>query len=299
MAAVDTGLKTAGDRNIRTLLGEGVAILTDAGVGCGPRETPAMLAHALSCSVPDLYLDADRFVAVPEQQAFLRLVAARASGRPLQYVLGSQGFRYLHIEVRPSVFIPRPETEVLVDAALEWLGGKPSMRTGPVVDMGTGSGAIALSLAQELPELEVIGVDISREALRVADENARANGLESQVTFLQSDGLSGLDERLEGTVPLIVSNPPYVSASEWQDLAPELRFEPDVALCGGTDGLHFYRRLASEAPKFLRPKGALIVEVGRGQAALVVEILTAGGPFGQSRTINDLSGADRVVQVIL
>lgn len=215
--------------------------------------------------------------------AAVRLDAAvrrRAAGWPLQYVTGEAWFWSHKLRVGPGVLVPRPETETLVDAALERLQGG-----GRVADIGTGSGAIALALAGERPDLEVTAVERSPRALRYARQN-----LGPEVRLLRGDLLQPL------TAPqdVIVSNPPYVSAAEYGDLAPDVRREPRTALVGGRDGLSVLRRLARGAGQHLRPGGWLLVEIGAGQGEAVQEIFAAEG-FGDIFLRTDLAGLARVV----
>jgi release factor glutamine methyltransferase len=205
---------------------------------------------------------------------FHHLVEARATRRPLQHLTGVQAFWRHEFLVSPDVLIPRPETEVLVEAALERLRGLP----GPtVVDVGTGSGCIALSLAAERPDATVHATDISPAALAVARENAGRLGLSGRVTFLEGDLLAPLAGHAGG-IDLIASNPPYVDAVEVAGLAPEVRdHEPRQALVAPGGVLSAYERLAPQAARLLRPGGWLVLEVGQGQAEAVRRLVEAAG----------------------
>jgi release factor glutamine methyltransferase len=217
------------------------------------------------------------------------LVKDRASGQPLPYLTGEVEFYGLDIEVTPEVLIPRPETEVLVDLALE-------RRPTTVVDVGTGSGCIAVALAVHLPEAAVFAIDISPAALAVARRNAERYGLGERIRFIVGDLL---DRRPE-PVDLIVSNPPYVSADEWTLLPPSIRdYEPRVALNGGSDGLEVVRRLLSQSQGLLEPGGALLIEIGASQGELAKEAAETFFPEnGTSIRIHpDLAGRDRVLEV--
>ena len=204
-------------------------------------------------------------------------------------ILGEREFWGRAFRVTPDVLDPRPETETLVEAAL---GGPPA---GRLLDLGTGSGCLLVTLLAEWPEATGVGVDVSPAALAVARENAERHGVEERATFHRGDWCAGL----EGRFDLIVSNPPYIADDELAQLAPEVReHEPRLALAGGPDGLDAYRRLAPELPRLLSPGGRVLLEVGAGQAAAVVTILDeAGLAVGGIRC--DLGGHGRVVEASL
>ena len=207
------------------------------------------------------------------------------TGVPVQHLTGRQGFRRIVVEVRPGVFVPRPETELLVEHALSALGEAP----GPVVvDAGTGTGAIALSIKDERPDAAVFATDISPEAVELARANAGRLGL--GVSVLEGDLLSPLPEDLLGRVDLVVSNPPYVPEAELDGLPPEVRADPPLALLGD---LEPYRRLATDAPRWLRGGGVLAVEIDARRGDDVAGVL--GSAFTDGRVEPDLAGRDRVV----
>lgn len=216
----------------------------------------------------------------------------RAKGKPLQYVLGKQPFRYLNLEVKEGVFIPRPETEILVERAI----AKVKDRKDPItfLDIGTGSGAIALSLAFELPLSSGYATDISPLALEVAKTNAKLYRLEERVNFRISnffDELRGLATSFD----LIVSNPPYVAENEFGSLSREILFEPRQALYSGQDGLDAYRIIIEQAWFYLKEGGWLALEVGFRQAEQIKGLLAETGQFDSVETVKDYSGIDRVV----
>jgi release factor glutamine methyltransferase len=222
-----------------------------------------------------------------EARRYGRALCRRCTGTPLQHLTGEQGFRHLVIRVREGVFIPRPETEVLVDVALEALAG---IETPAVVDVGTGTGAIALSLAQEVPGARIWATDRSAEAVALARENAAALGL--TVTVLRGDLLSPLPVALHGRLDLVASNPPYVPEERARDLASEVLADPASALFGGPD---VYRRLFAEALEWLRSGGEVVVEIDDDAAATVVDLARASG-FAEVRVVPDLAGRPRVVR---
>lgn len=217
------------------------------------------------------------------------LAERRCSGEPLQYVTGVAGFRELELAVGPGVLIPRPETEVVVEHAMPRLP-----HGGTVVDVGTGSGAIALSLAQERPDARVVGTDSSSEALLWARKNSIR--LDSGVVLVQCDLLDGLDEDLRGEIDVIVSNPPYVSDAERGRLPAEVvDHEPHEALFAGSDGLGVIRRLARAARSWLKPGGWLVLETAGDRAAPVRSELLASG-YQDVAIGRDLNGLERVVE---
>lgn len=219
-----------------------------------------------------------------QEKEYMALLEKRAERIPLQYITGEQDFMGLNFKVNPGVLIPRQDTETLVEEVLKAV--TPGME---VLDLCTGSGCIAVSLAKFVPGAKVQGVDISPEALKVSEENARRNGV--NVHFFLSDMFG----QVEGKFDMIVSNPPYIPTGEIQGLMPEVKdFEPHLALDGKEDGLWFYRILAGEGKKYLKPKGTLMVEIGCDQGKDVSRIFKDNG-YCDIKVIKDLAGLDRVV----
>lgn len=242
----------------------------------------------------DLIARASEAVPAAAAELFHTAVAQRSRRRPLQHLTGKQAFWRHEFIVTPDVLIPRPETELLVERSLELLRDRPAP---VIVDVGTGSGCIALSLAAERPDAQVHGVDLSPAALDVARGNAARLRLEPRVRFHQGD-LLGPVLSLAGAVDLVVSNPPYVSAEEWTGLEPEVRdHEPRSALVAPGPVDHIYRRLSEEARPLLRPRGHLVVEVGRGRADMAVAAIAQGG-LTPSGVHPDLAGIARVVHAV-
>ncbi len=218
-----------------------------------------------------------------EARAFGRALCLRCAGTPVQHVTGEQAFRRLTLAVRPGVFVPRPETEVLVEIALAEVGETPI-----AVDVGTGTGAVALALKDERPGATVFATDLSREAVELARWNASRLGLE--VDVLEGDLLLPLPAELTGRVDLVVSNPPYVGAEAYAELPLEVRADPVSALVGGPE---LYERLATESSGWLRAGGVLAVEVGADDGEAIARILRSS--FDHVRIEPDLTGRDRVV----
>lgn len=256
-----------------------ITALSAAGVDTPRLDAEVLLAHVLGVDRTRLVLDRDAPVTGPAVPAFRDAVRRRSVERePVAYITGTKGFRHIEVAVDARVLIPRPDTETLVEAAVAALP-----QGARVVDVGTGSGAIALALKQERPDLDVVGTDLSPEALEVARANAHRLGLE--VTFVEGDLLAGT------RADAVVSNPPYVADDA--QLAPEIaRHEPALALFAGPDGLDAYRRLAPG----VSAAGAtwVALEVGEGQAGAVTDLLAAAG-YPHTERRRDLAGIDRVV----
>lgn len=262
------------------------------GIESARLDAELLLAKALGLPRMNLYLDLDRPLAPEERGAARALVQRRRSHEPVAYILGERAFYKHTFAVSPAVLVPRPDTETLVERALARLADDSP---GPVLDVGTGSGCIGLSLLAERPALRADLVDLSPEALAVARDNAARLEVAERARFLEGDLL----EPAEGPYALIASNPPYLRQDELETVAPDVRdHEPHLALVAGADGLEVHRRLATAAPAVLRPGGALLVEVGAGQAAEVRRLLEGAG-FRDLAVYRDLGGIDRVVEGVL
>ncbi len=263
---------------------EGTARLERAAVESPRVDAEILLAHALGTTRSALNADSRRTLDDEELAALDRLLARRAGREPLAYVLGEWGFRRLTLAVDVRVLVPRPETEIVVERALARIAG---LDRPCVLDVGTGSGAIALAIADEYPGSKVTGLDASAFALAVARENAARTGLD--VELVEGDLFAGLPD---GPWDLVVSNPPYVRPSEIESLEPEVRvWEPHDALVG--EGAT--EAIAGHARSVLRPGGALVLEVADGDAERVAGLLGALG-YGDMTTTKDLAGRDRVVE---
>jgi release factor glutamine methyltransferase len=263
---------------------EGDRLLEGAGVDTARLDAELLIEKALGLTRLELYLDPDRELSPEELGAYRKLIERRARHEPTAYVLGEWGFRRLTLEVDPRVLIPRPGTEVVVEHCLAFLRDVPEPL---VLDVGTGSGAIALAIADEHPGARVTAIDASADALAVAARNVERTGLGAQVTLLQRD----LTEPLGGPYDLVVSNPPYVRDDELTGLEPEVReWEPEVALVdrGQTDVV------ARAARQALRPGGRLVLEVGDGRGDAVAACLQELG-YEDVCSAPDLTGRDRVV----
>ena len=260
-----------------------------AGIEAPQREARLLMAHVLDIAAAELALVPDRPVGPNEAARFDEAVDRRAGREPFAYITGSRDFWTLELEVSPATLIPRPDTETLVETALKVVGHA----SAPVriLDLGTGTGAILLALLAELPRAEGVGVDVSDGALEVARRNAVRAGLGERARFSKSSWWSHAGSDYD----LIVSNPPYIPSREIEDLDADVRdFEPRLALDGGPDGLAAYRAILSIAAQRLSENGAVLFEVGAGQASDVAAMMRASGlPYTAIR--RDLGGIERVV----
>jgi release factor glutamine methyltransferase len=245
----------------------------------------ALLASVLGLSRTELYTR-EAGLSSTEARTFGRALCRSCTGTPLQHLTGEQGFRHLVLLVRPGVFVPRPETEILVEHALAAI---EHLAEPLVVDVGTGTGAIALAIADEHPGARVIATDVAPEAVDLATENARRLGL--AVSVAPGDLFDGVDPDLRGAVDLVVSNPPYVEPHELDGLPADVRADPEIALAGG---MEFARRLLDGAVGWLRPGGVVALEIGERRGAAVAAAAATAG-LVEVRVLPDLVGRDRVV----
>lgn len=268
--------------------------LEGKGVESGRLDAEHLLAHALDTERLNLYLQFDRPLTSDELALYKPLLRRRAAREPLQYILGRAAFRELELRCDGRALIPRPETEGLVDRVLEWARGRESL---DAVDVGTGTGCVALSLAQEGPFRRVWAVELSPDALSLARENVEGRPEAERIRLLRGAGLTALPDGVQ--VDVVVSNPPYIREDERDELAPEiLGHEPYVALFGGADGLEVIEELVAGAGERLRPGGLLALEIGSGQGDAVLERITAPGAFRDARVHRDLSGRMRYVTAL-
>ncbi len=270
---------------IGEILRRSTAYLREKGSSSPRLDAELLLAHSLGLERLGLYTDSERPLTPPELARARELVGRRARREPVAYLLGERSFRRLLLGVGPEVLVPRPETETLVEWALE-----VAPAAGTVLDWGTGSGAVALAIADEAPGLRVVALDRSQTALaRARDNAARSPG--AQVEWLHSDGFAAVAGR---RFDVIAANPPYLSVQDLADAPPELRFEPEEALVSGPGGLEAVERIAREAPDHLAAGGWVLIEVGDRQASAAAQLLSAAGLAGVGHR-EDLAGVARVV----
>jgi release factor glutamine methyltransferase len=273
------------------LLREGMTLLQAAGPAAARRESEWLLAGILGVGRFDVYLEPARDLSTDEARRYLALLRRRAAGEPLQHLLGFEEFHGLRLAVSPAVLIPRPETEGLVQWAIEVLGERADAL---VADVGTGSGAIACALAARVPGLRVLALDCSPAALAVAADNVRAHGLADRVHLAEGDLLAPLSER-DMRVDLVVANLPYLPSALIGSLPDEVAaWEPRLALDGGPDGMALLRRLVGGVAGVLGAGGSLLMEIGEEQAGQVASLMAAEG-FGGIRSRRDLNGVERYI----
>ncbi len=271
---------------VRATLEAAIPRLAEAGIDSPRLDAELLLAHVLAVTRGWLWAHPETAVSPPVAAHLDTLLARRLRREPLPYLLGTWEFYGREFVVSPAVLVPRPETELLVEAVLAWARTHDARR---LADIGTGSGAIAVTLAAELPAAQVLAVDLSADALAVARENATRQGVGERITFRQGDLLTPVSAPQDA----IVANLPYISDEELPTLMPEVRdHEPRLALAGGPDGLDLLRRLITAAPHTLRPHGLLALEIGHTQADAVVALLTG---WDEVRVIDDYAGIRRHV----
>ena len=300
---------------IKEVLSWAEGYLNGYGVADPKAETEYLLSHLLNCKRSGLYLKHDKSLAIDEFQRFMDWLNRRIAREPSQYIIGEQEFWGLEFKVTRDVLIPRPETEILVEEAVKTVRSQESevrsqntkihyseLRTPDsklILDLCTGSGCIAVSLAKEIPDCHIYAVDVSEKALYVARENAeRHGGVADRINFLQGDLFGPLKcLKLVKRVDLIVSNPPYIAKTMMKDLQPEIRdYEPEIAVYAGEDGLDFYRRIISEAPKYLAKDGCILLEMGYGQAEEIKKLIEQHKAFEHIDIKKDFAGIDRVIK---
>jgi len=270
--------------------------LSAKGFGNARLESEMLLAHALSITRIELYLEHDRLMSTDEIARFKALLKRRLAGEPVQYVIGSAAFMFNDFRVDRTVLIPRPETEALVEAVLTALRDRVACeRPVAMADVGTGSGVIAATLALKLPEAVVYASDVDEAVVGIARENVERAGVLDRVRFLVGSLLDPYEEAgLEGALDAVVSNPPYIRSADLESLPPEVKdFEPRAALDGGEDGLDYLRTITHDGPRFLAHGGLLAVEVGDGQAADVGQLMAESLEGVEVR--KDYAGRDRIV----
>jgi release factor glutamine methyltransferase len=258
-------------------------------------EAEVLLAHALRVERLELYLHPERRLTLEERARFRELVQKRRAGTPLAYLLGTVDFLNVTLHVNGATLIPRVETEELVEHILHDVGRPPQLADLRFLDLGTGSGAIAIALAKEWPDARAVAIDISYEALALARRNAERNGVADRVAFVCCDWFSAV----EGPFHLIVSNPPYIPSQDLPTLPAEVAdYEPRRALDGGPRGLREIERIVREAPRYLQSGGRLYLEIGSPQADDVCRLLERTSAFSHIEVQRDLAGRDRIVRAV-
>ncbi|MBL0176506.1 MAG: peptide chain release factor N(5)-glutamine methyltransferase [Ignavibacteria bacterium] len=286
------------ETTVQSLLSKSIGYLQEKQIAEARRSAEMLLCDALHCTRLDLYLRFEQFVAPAELETFRAHIRRRVLGEPVQYILGTTEFYGLPFRVTPDVLIPRPETEHLVDRALEiaraMAGARGEVR---ILDIGAGSGNIPVAITKHCEAAHVTAIDISAAALAVAAENAVANGVGDRIRFERCDALSTSILALDGPFDLIVSNPPYIPRADEHELQIEIaKYEPRLAYTDDGDGLTFYRRIAEVLPSLLASDGRVLCEIGFGQREDIAAVFEGAG-FVVTETIRDYSGVERVLAI--
>ncbi len=256
-------------------------------------ETELLFTEILNCDRLSLYLNKDMVLDKDKSTFISSVLKRRLKAEPIQYILGKTEFMGLEFKVNKDVFIPRPETEILVETAIKSVSSV-KRQASSVLDLGTGSGCIAISLAKFLSDVKIIATDISQETIKISKYNARLNNVTDKIRFIYSDLFTDYGLRITG-YDIIVCNPPYIPTEEIEGLQPEIKYEPRIALDGGSDGLDFYRRIVTCAPNYLNKCGFLIMEMGFGQREPIENIFQKSGKFEIIEVVGDYSNIERVI----
>ena len=280
---------------IQKLLNWVTEYFTGKGVDAPRLSAELLLSHALGLKRIELYTQFDKPVAKPELDELHNLVKRAGGHEPVAYLIGRTEFYSLELNITNDCMIPRPETELLVQRAIEFLRTRPG--TQFVCDLCTGSGCVAVAIAKNFPDARIIATDISSAALDVAAQNVEKHKLAERITLLQGDLFEPLVRPLDvEQFDLIVCNPPYVSAAEYDALEKNVKdYEPRIALFAGDDGLDIYRRIIEKADQFLKPEAALMLEIGYAQGPAVRDLLEHTGAFGEIKVEKDFHDNDRIV----
>jgi release factor glutamine methyltransferase len=285
-----------GQPTLGELIAETQRTLEQAGIDSAGQEALWIIEHALRLPAHQIVANRDRSPSFAELQAARVLIGRRVAREPLQYILGTQEFCGLEFDVNPAVLIPRPETELLVETVVQRI---PVERQATIVDVCTGSGCIAVTIARLRPRARVIATDLSNASLNIAKQNAVRHAVSERITWLEGDLVRPLTEqKLEECIDVIVSNPPYIAEADWAMLQPEVRlYEPRSALVAGSQGTELHERLLQEADRYLVPGGVLVMEIGAGQARALRRIVDRISGYRFHQPVYDAAGLERVVIV--
>jgi len=278
-------------KNISDIFKNGEIINSD-------RETEILLSYFLKMNRSSIYVNSDRELKVAEKLELVDMVKKRLKRIPIQYITSHQEFMGMDFLVEKGVLIPRPETEILVEEVIKRLKNYKCSNILEVADLGTGTGVIAISIANFINNITVYATDISKKSLQIALKNAQKHDCKDKIIFLQGDLFKPFKNKIEKlSLEAIISNPPYIDSYDFKSLPPEVKNnEPKIALFGGIDGLEYYRKIIRKSPQYLKKKGFLALEVGAGQARKVKELILKENNFNQDiEIIKDYLGIERVV----
>lgn len=278
--------------NIKELLNRSDHFLAKKGIESSRLDAEVLMADLLDMERINLYVKYDYPLKNNEINSYREMIKKRAQRIPVAYIIEKKEFMSLEFKIKAGVLIPRPETENLVESVIDYCQ-KNQLEQAQIIDVGTGSGAIAISLAHYLPKSKVVGVDISAQALKLAQQNMKKHELAQRMNILKSDLLTEFIKRKIKGIDVIVSNPPYISQAEMRELPPEVKKEPETALAAGEDGLDYYRRLIPQAKKVLKKDGKLFLEIGYQQAAAVSDIFDNN--WSKIEIVKDYAAKDRII----
>ncbi|MGZ6218928.1 MAG: peptide chain release factor N(5)-glutamine methyltransferase [Syntrophales bacterium] len=276
--------------NISNSLNEAIQVLKSSGCATPRLDAEVLLSACLKMDRTRFHIDRGQLLTEDEFQEFRRCIERRKRGEPVAYIVGKKEFWSLPFEVNKHVLIPRPETEILVEEVLR-ICSSPKTRELRILEIGTGSGAISVTLAHELKNVQITATDISQDAINIASRNAQLNNVANQISFL----LGNLFEPVSGTFDIIVSNPPYISKEEYDCLPTGVRdFEPELALLAGADGTLFHREIIQAGAIYLKPGGWIFMEIGAGQKKMVENMLNESNLYDNIAFRDDYAGIKRV-----
>lgn len=278
--------------NIKELLNRSDHFLAKKGIESSRLDAEVLMADLLDMERINLYVKYDYPLKNNEINSYREMIKKRAQRIPVAYIIEKKEFMSLEFKIKAGVLIPRPETENLVESVIDYCQ-KNQLEQAQIIDVGTGSGAIAISLAHYLPKSKVVGVDISAQALKLAQQNMKKHELAQRMNILKSDLLTEFIKRKIKGIDVIVSNPPYISQAEMRELPPEVKKEPETALAAGEDGLDYYRRLIPQAKKVLKKDGKLFLEISYQQAAAVSDIFDNN--WSKIEIVKDYAAKDRII----
>tara|TARA_B100000686_G_C16805020_1_gene989293 strand:- start:7689 stop:8591 length:903 start_codon:yes stop_codon:yes gene_type:complete len=280
------------NRTVKNLLSWSIDRLTEAKIDSPRLDSEILLAHALACRREKVFMEPDRKIEIDPWRKYLTLLERRLSREPIHYIIGMKEFWSLDFKIVSGVLIPRPETEFLVQLLLEL--NPDRLVPFQILDIGTGSGALTVAAAKEFPKSQISSMDICSTSLDITRHNAEAHNVLNRIQILEADVFGDIFFQALGTFHFILANPPYIASGDLEKLMPEVRdFEPRHALDGGSDGLHFYRRIIPLSRNKLKPGGYLIMEIGDGQLSIVSRLIK--DYFSDSGFLSDFSGKPRVL----